>query len=216
MNELPGQPVRRLAYEFLCELPAVREACRQSRAGLAAAGLAEEELGHWELILAEAGNNAVNYALGRQKHLPIGFEFIVTAEWVEACIMDHTPGFDFPEQVELPPPDSEDGRGLYLIKTLTDHAGYFRGRGENRLLLKKKRQPLTGLHVSATAEQSETPPRVFTKIKLTFAVSGKLSRKAVEDAVSLSKNTYCSVSKMLEKSAAIDYEIVFVDGDPEP
>jgi putative redox protein len=83
-------------------------------------------------------------------------------------------------------------------------------------ILKKKRQPLTGLHVSATAEQSEKPPRVFTKIKLTYAVSGKLSRKAVEDAVSLSKNTYCSVSKMLEKSNAIDYEIVFVDGDPEP
>jgi putative redox protein len=83
-------------------------------------------------------------------------------------------------------------------------------------ILKKKRQPLTGLHVSAAAEQSETPPRVFTKIKLTYAVSGKLSRKAVEDAVSLSKNTYCSVSKMLEKSASVDYEIVFVDGDSEP
>jgi putative redox protein len=83
-------------------------------------------------------------------------------------------------------------------------------------ILKKKRQPLAGLRVSATAEQGQTPPRVFTKIKLTYAVSGKLSRKAVEDAVSLSKNTYCSVSKMLEKSAAIDYEIVFVDGEPEP
>jgi putative redox protein len=47
-------------------------------------------------------------------------------------------------------------------------------------------------------------------------VSGKLSRKAVEDAVALSKNTYCSVSKMLEKSASIGYEIVFVDGEPEP
>jgi putative redox protein len=83
-------------------------------------------------------------------------------------------------------------------------------------ILKKKRQPLTGLHVSAAAEQAETPPRVFTKIKLTYAVSGKLSRKAVEDAVSLSKNTYCSVSKMLEKAAAIEYEILFVDGEPEP
>jgi putative redox protein len=83
-------------------------------------------------------------------------------------------------------------------------------------ILKKKRQPLTGLHVSAEAAQAEKPPRVFTKIKLTYAVSGKLSRKAVEDAVSLSKNTYCSVSKMLEKSVAIDYEIVFVDGEPEP
>jgi len=83
-------------------------------------------------------------------------------------------------------------------------------------ILKKKRQPLTGMRVSATAEQASTPPRVFTKIKLTYAVSGKLSRKAVQDAVSLSKNTYCSVSKMLEKSVAIDYEIVFVDGEPEP
>jgi putative redox protein len=83
-------------------------------------------------------------------------------------------------------------------------------------ILKKKRQPLTALRVSAAAEQAPAPPRTFTKIKLTYAVSGKLSRKAVEDAVALSKNTYCSVSKMLEKSAAIDYEIVFVDGEPEP
>ena len=82
-------------------------------------------------------------------------------------------------------------------------------------ILKKKRQPLTGLRVSATAEQAETAPRVFTKIKLTYAVSGKLSRKAVEDAVALSMNTYCSVSKMLEKAATMDYEIVFVDGEPE-
>ena len=83
-------------------------------------------------------------------------------------------------------------------------------------ILKKKRQPLTGLRVSATAEQAETAPRVFTRIKLTYAMSGKLSRKSVEDAVALSKNKYCSVSKMLEKSVAIEYEIVFVDGEPEP
>jgi putative redox protein len=83
-------------------------------------------------------------------------------------------------------------------------------------ILKKKRQGLTGLRVSATARQAETPPRVFTHIKLTYAVSGKLSRKAVEDAVSLSKNKYCSVSKMLEKAATIDYEIVYPDGEPEP
>ncbi len=47
-------------------------------------------------------------------------------------------------------------------------------------ILKKKRQPLTGLRVSAVAEQAEKPPRVFVKIMLTYAVSGKLSRKAVE------------------------------------
>jgi putative redox protein len=83
-------------------------------------------------------------------------------------------------------------------------------------ILKKKRQPLTGLRVSAVAEQAPEPPRVFTRIKLTYAASGKLSRKAVEDAVALSKEKYCSVSLMLEKAAEISYQIVFVDGEPEP
>jgi putative redox protein len=83
-------------------------------------------------------------------------------------------------------------------------------------ILKKKRQDLTALRVTAHASQAETPPRVFTEIKLTYAVRGRLSRKAVEDAVSLSKNKYCSVSKMLEKAAVIEYEIVYPDGEPEP
>jgi len=82
-------------------------------------------------------------------------------------------------------------------------------------ILKKKRQELTGLRVTAVAEQSETPPRVFKQIKLTYAVSGRLSRKAVEDAVRLSKEKYCSVSAMLEKTAAIEYEIVYPGGVPE-
>lgn len=83
-------------------------------------------------------------------------------------------------------------------------------------ILQKKRQPLTGLRVSARAKRAETPPQVFTHILLTYAVRGRLSRKAVEDAVSLSKNKYCSVSKMLEKAAVIEYEIVYPDGEPEP
>jgi putative redox protein len=34
--------------------------------------------------------------------------------------------------------------------------------------------------------------------------------------VALSKNKYCSLSKMLEKAATIEYEIVFADGEPLP
>jgi putative redox protein len=83
-------------------------------------------------------------------------------------------------------------------------------------ILKKKRQPLTGLRVSALATQAENAPRIFTQIRLTYAVSGRLSRKAVEDAVALSKTKYCSVSLMLEKAAEIDYEVIFLDGEPEP
>ena len=76
-------------------------------------------------------------------------------------------------------------------------------------ILQKKREPLEGLTVSATAEQAPAPPRVFTTIHLAYRFRGAVSQKAAEDAVSLSKNKYCSVSKMLEKSATIDYSIEY-------
>lgn len=82
-------------------------------------------------------------------------------------------------------------------------------------ILKKKRQDLKTLRVTAHATQADSPPRVFTHIKLIYAVRGKLSRKAVEDAVALSKDKYCSVSKMLEKAATIEYDIVYPDGEPD-
>jgi len=87
-------------------------------------------------------------------------------------------------------------------------------------ILKKKRQPLAALTVSAAAEQAPAPPRVFTKIQLTYTVRGEggapLSRKAVEDAVTLSKTKYCSVSLMLEKAAEIGFDIDFNGVEPQP
>ena len=76
-------------------------------------------------------------------------------------------------------------------------------------VLEKKREPLEGLTVTARAEQAADPPRVFTRIHLTYRIRGKVAQKAAEDAVALSKNKYCSVSKMLEKSASIEYSIEY-------
>src|SRR5207245_11627001 len=74
-------------------------------------------------------------------------------------------------------------------------------------ILQKKREPLTGVEVSAKAEKAPTPPSVFTEIKLTYRVAGNVSRKAVEDAVRLSEEKYCSVAAMLSKTAKMTYEI---------
>jgi putative redox protein len=79
-------------------------------------------------------------------------------------------------------------------------------------ILRKKREPLTSLTVSAVAEQAPEAPRVFTHILLTYHIGGGVSSKAAEDAVALSKNKYCSVSKMLEKAATIDYVITYAEG----
>jgi putative redox protein len=74
-------------------------------------------------------------------------------------------------------------------------------------ILQKKREPFTGVEVSAQAEKAPDPPRVFTNIKLQYRVAGKVARKAVEDAVRLSEEKYCSVAAMLNKTARITYEI---------
>lgn len=74
-------------------------------------------------------------------------------------------------------------------------------------ILQKKREPLTAIEVTAQAEKAALPPRVYTAIDLLYRVRGKVSRKAVEDAVRLSEDKYCSVSAMLGKTAKITYRI---------
>jgi len=76
-------------------------------------------------------------------------------------------------------------------------------------ILRKKREPFTSLEVSAEGDRAEGYPAVYTHIKLTYRVGGKVSSKAVEDAVRLSKEKYCSVSAMLEKTAKITYTIEY-------
>lgn len=71
-------------------------------------------------------------------------------------------------------------------------------------ILQKKRQAVSGLEVSARAERAEEPPRVYTSIDVEYIVRGRdISAKAVEDAIRLSKEKYCSASIMLEKTARI-------------
>ena len=78
-------------------------------------------------------------------------------------------------------------------------------------ILKKKREPLTGLEVRAEAERAPDPPSVYTSIRLVYRIGGKVSRKAVEDAVRLSEEKYCSVSAMLGKTAKISTAIEYAD-----
>ncbi|MCI0356154.1 MAG: OsmC family protein [Acidobacteria bacterium] len=74
-------------------------------------------------------------------------------------------------------------------------------------ILRKKREPFASIEVRAQAERAKEPPTVYETIHLVYRVGGKVSRKAVEDAVRLSKEKYCSVSAMLQKTAKITSEI---------
>ena len=81
------------------------------------------------------------------------------------------------------------------------------------LILKRGRQDVRGCSVKLTSTRAETDPKVFTKIHMHFTVSGKgVSASAVERAISLSHEKYCSASIMLGKTAEIttSFELIEV------
>ena len=81
-------------------------------------------------------------------------------------------------------------------------------------ILEKKRQKLTGLEVTIRSEQDEDPPWTFRKLHLHFTVRGKgLKEKAVQDAIELSEERYCSVAATVRGVAEIDYEYTIIEGD---
>jgi putative redox protein len=79
------------------------------------------------------------------------------------------------------------------------------------LILKRGRHDVTGCRVKVSAERAATDPKVFTRIHMHFAVTGRnLSADAVARAVALSHEKYCSASIMLAKTAEMtaSHEVV--------
>ena len=72
------------------------------------------------------------------------------------------------------------------------------------LILRRGRHDVRGCSVKLTAERATEDPKVFTRIHMHFSVSGKaLPAAAVERAISMSHEKYCSASIMLGKTAEI-------------
>ncbi|WP_372662048.1 OsmC family protein, partial [Hydrogenophaga sp.] len=66
------------------------------------------------------------------------------------------------------------------------------------------RHDVRGCSVKLTSERAETEPKVFTNIHMHFTVTGKgLPPSAVERAIAMSHEKYCSASIMLAKTAEI-------------
>jgi putative redox protein len=83
------------------------------------------------------------------------------------------------------------------------------------LILKRGRHAITGCSVKLQAERAEVDPKIFTKIHFVFTVTGSnLPRAAVERAIALSHEKYCSASAMLAHSAEITWSAEIVDTAP--
>jgi putative redox protein len=79
------------------------------------------------------------------------------------------------------------------------------------LILKRGRHDVRGCSVKLRAERADTDPKVFTKIHMHFTVRGhKLQAAAVERAIAMSHEKYCSASAMLARTAEMttSFELV--------
>jgi putative redox protein len=83
------------------------------------------------------------------------------------------------------------------------------------LILKRGRHDVRGCRVRVTAERAPTDPKVFTTIHLHFVVTGAgLPAGAVERAIALSHEKYCSATIMMARTATVttSYEVLSSDG----
>ncbi|KMN83967.1 MULTISPECIES: OsmC family protein [Chromobacterium] len=79
-------------------------------------------------------------------------------------------------------------------------------------ILKKSRQRVSDCWVEIEAERAEEEPKVFTRIHFHFVVTGhELKADAVERAIRLSAEKYCSASIMLGKTADISHDFELRD-----
>lgn len=73
-------------------------------------------------------------------------------------------------------------------------------------ILKKQKQQLDDIRIIIDGiREKDKTPSLFEKIHVHFILTGKLDERKVKRAIELSMNTYCSASKIIEKTSQITY-----------
>ena len=125
-----------------------------------------------------------------------GMGFVAETGSGHALVMDGAPDAQRPEQggQNLAP------RPMELVLAGTGGCTAY----DVVLILKRGRHAVQGCSVKLSAERAETDPKVFTKVHFHFTVRGSaVPASAVERAIAMSHEKYCSASIMLAKSAEI-------------
>ena len=80
-------------------------------------------------------------------------------------------------------------------------------------ILRKKRQTITGLELNVKGEKSDSDPKIYKEVHIEYVVKGKgVETGAVERAISLSLDKYCSVGATLAKAGTITHSFRIIEG----
>jgi putative redox protein len=127
--------------------------------------------------------------------LKMGRQFVATTGSEHHMVLDDAAGGSGPKPIELV---ATALAGCTAFDVIT-------------ILRQKFHQKVTGYEVRVEADQAERPPQVFTTVRIHHVVTGfEIDSKAIEEAIRLSEEKYCSVGAMLKQAAKLEttYEIV--------
>lgn len=82
-------------------------------------------------------------------------------------------------------------------------------------ILAKMKQPLEDIEIEIRGEQREEVPTIFTKIHVHYKLKGNLKPEKVERAIELSREKYCTITKMIDSVATIESSYEILSGDEE-
>ena len=79
-------------------------------------------------------------------------------------------------------------------------------------ILRKKRQPVSGLEINVKGEKTDSYPKIYKEVHIEYIVKGKgVEKEAVERAIALSLDKYCSVGATLAKAGSITHSYRIVE-----
>ncbi len=79
-------------------------------------------------------------------------------------------------------------------------------------ILRKKRQQVTGLEMNVKGEKTSDYPKIYKEVHVEYVVKGKgVQKEAVERAIGLSLDKYCSVGATLAKAGTITHSYKIIE-----
>ncbi len=79
-------------------------------------------------------------------------------------------------------------------------------------ILRKKRQAVTGLEINVQGEKSDDHPKIYKEVHIQYVVKGKgVQKEAVDRAIALSLDKYCSVGATLAKAGKITHSFRIIE-----
>jgi len=125
--------------------------------------------------------------------------------WLEGMAFESESGSGHRLTVDGPPDLGGEDRGPRPMELMLQGLGTC-SAVDVVYILERGRHAVTGCEVDVEAERAETPPKVFTAIHLHFRIRGHaLKDAAVERAVKLSAEKYCSASIMLARACTVTH-----------